>query len=67
MRLRVNVYRPIATAKGHRTVAAQARWHRVARSTMFRLLAGHPPANATAMQFAADCGVPVEALWERVA
>lgn len=67
MRLRVDVYKPIAVAKGHDTPAKQATWHGLGRSTMYRLLAGGNAESLTVMQIAADCGVPVEAIWQRVA
>lgn len=67
VRLRVDVYKPIAVALGHDTPAKQAEWHGVGRSTMYRLLAGEEPKSQTVMRIAADCGVPVEAIWERVA
>lgn len=67
MRLRVDVYKPIAIAKGHDSPRKQAVWHGLGRATMYRLLGGGAPESATAMRIAADCGVPVEAIWERVA
>jgi DNA-binding XRE family transcriptional regulator len=65
VRLRVAVYDAIARSKGFATVESQAAWHEVARSTMFRLRGGDDmPRLDTAMRMAADCGVPVEALFE---
>lgn len=61
------MYDAIATAKLHPTVESQAVWHELSRSTMFRLRAGEVPRLDTAMRIAADCGVPVEVIWERVA
>lgn len=65
VRLRVDVYDALAAAKGKRSVAAQARWHEVGRSTLFRLRAGEMPSMDTAMRMAADLGVAVEVIWER--
>jgi hypothetical protein len=67
VRLRVDVYDALAAAKGKRTVAAQAVWHEVGRSTLFRLRAGEMPSMDTAMRMAADLGVAVEVIFERVA
>lgn len=67
VRLRVQVYDTLAAAKGYRTVEAQARWHGLNRATLFDLRAGKTqPMAATAMGIAADLGVPVEVIWERV-
>jgi len=63
----VQVYDAIAAGLGHRTVASQAVWHGVARSAMFRFRSGGSPRLDTAMRMAADCGVPVETIFERVA
>jgi DNA-binding phage protein len=65
-RLRVEVYDTLAAAKGYSTVAAQAVWHGVSRSTMFRLRGGDMPSLSTALRIAADLGVAVEVIWERV-
>lgn len=63
-RLRLDVYDPIAKAMGYPTVTAQAAWHDLSRSQMHALRAGENiPRLDTAMQIAADCGVPVEALF----
>jgi DNA-binding phage protein len=67
VRLRVEVYGPIARARGYKTVVSQAAWHGLARSAMFRLLAGGAPSASTALRIAGDLGVPVEAIWERAA
>jgi hypothetical protein len=65
VRLRVEVYDALAAAKGKRTVAAQALWHEVGRSTLFRLRAGEMPRTDTATRMAADLGVAFEVIWER--
>lgn len=67
VRLRVGVYDALAAAKGYRTVESQAAWHGLARSSMFRLRGGDTPRLDTAMRIAADLGVAVEVIWERVA
>lgn len=67
VRLRTDVYDALAKAKGFPKPEAQAAWHGIARSAMFRLRAGGVPRLDTAMRIAADCGVPVEVIWERVA
>lgn len=67
VRLRTAVYLAHAVAKGHTTPAQQAAWHGIGRSTMYRLLAGGTPDALTVMGIAAQLGVPVEAIWERVA
>lgn len=67
VRLRTDVYDALAKAKGYPKPDAQAAWHGIARSAMFRLRAGGVPRLDTAMRIAADCGVPVEVIWERVA
>jgi hypothetical protein len=67
VRLRVAVYDALAAARGYTKVEAQANWHGIARSTLFRLRGGGVPEMATAMRMAVDLGVPVEVIWERVA
>lgn len=68
VRLKVDVYDALATAKGYRTVESQAALHGIHRATMHALRAGHNvPRLDTAMRFAADLGVPVETIWERAA
>jgi hypothetical protein len=68
VRLRLNVYEALATAKGYRTVESQANLHGIHRATMHALRAGeNVPRLDTAMRMAADLGVAVEVLWERVA
>jgi DNA-binding phage protein len=67
VRLRVAVYDALALSKGYTKVEAQASWHGIARSTLFRLRGGGVPEMATAMRMASDLGVPVEVIWERVA
>lgn len=63
-RLRLDVYDPIAKAKGYPKVQAQAAWHDLSRSQMHALRAGeNVPRLDTAMRIAADCGVPVEVLF----
>ena len=67
-RLRVEVYDQLAAAKGYTTVTAQAEWHGLNRTTMHALRAGdNVPRLDTAMRMAADLGVAVEVIWERVA
>jgi hypothetical protein len=63
----VDVYDALAASKGHPTVADQALWHEIGRSTLFRLRSGEMPRMDTAMRMAADLGVAVEVIWERVA
>lgn len=65
VKLRADRYRPLAVAKGHATVVSQAGWHGIARSSMFRILAGGAPMASTAARIAADLGVPFEFIWER--
>lgn len=68
VKLRVNVYDALATAKGYKTVESQAEWHGVHRSTMFRLREGRGDTSLSlAMRMAADLGTQVEVLFERVA
>lgn len=67
VRLRVEIYDALAASKGHRGVEAQAAWHELARSAMYRLRGGGVPRLDTTMRMAADCGVAVEVIWERVA
>lgn len=67
VRLLVDVYDRIARAKGYRSRAAQARWHGIAKSALFRIVGGGEPAIRTAVKMAADLGVPFEAIWERIA
>lgn len=68
VRLRVTVYDELAKAKGYPTVVSQAAWHGLNRATLFDLRAGRTvPLLDTAMDMAADLGVPVEVIWERVA
>lgn len=67
LRLRVDVYDAVAQAKGYPSRAAQARWHGLAVSTMWRLIAGGNPAAQTAARIANQAGVPFEAIWERAA
>lgn len=67
VRLRVGVYDALAEAKGYKTVASQATWHGLNRATLFDLRAGRTmPLLDTAMGIAADLGVAVEVIWERV-
>lgn len=67
VRLRVDVYDALARRKGHESVAAQAAWHGISVSQLFNLRAGRSmPGLDTAMRMAADLGVPVEVIWERV-
>jgi DNA-binding XRE family transcriptional regulator len=67
VRLRVDVYDALAAAKGYKTVEAQATWHGLNRATLFDLRAGKTsPLLATAMGIAADLGVAVEVVWERL-
>lgn len=65
VRLRTEVYDVLAAAKGYDTVASQAIWHGVARSTMFRLRSGGQPNLQIAARIAADLGVAVEVIWGR--
>lgn len=66
-RLRVDVYDMLAAAKGYTTVEGQADWHGLNRATLFDLRAGKTqPLLRTAMRMAADLGVAVEVIWERV-
>lgn len=65
VKLRTERYADLARAKGHPTVVSQALWHGIARSSMFRLLAGGAPMASTASRIAADLGVPFEFIWER--
>ncbi len=65
-RLRVAVYDALAAAKGYRTVAAQAEWHGLDRSTMFRVRSGQSAHLDTAMRMARDLGTTVEVLFEWV-
>lgn len=68
VRLRVEVYDTLASAKGYRSVEAQAKWHGLNRGTLFDLRAGHTqPLLDTAMRMASDLGVAVEVIWERTA
>lgn len=73
VRLRVGqdgkfVYDMLAAAKGYPSVASQARWHGVNRSTLFDMRAGtNLPRLDLAMRMAADLGVAVEVIFERVA
>ncbi len=67
VRLRADVYSELARAKGYVKVARQANWHGLARSSMFRLLAGGEPSASTAARIAADLGVAFEVIWERAA
>lgn len=68
VRLRVDVYDALAHAKGFTTVTAQAKAHGLDRTTMHALRAGeNVPRLDTAMRMAADLGVAVEVIWERVA
>lgn len=67
LRLRVDVYDAVAQAKGYPSRAAQARWHDLAVSSLFRLIAGGNPSAPTAARMAKQAGLPFEALWERVA
>jgi hypothetical protein len=66
VRLRTSVYDALAVAKGYTGAPAQARWHGIARSNMYRLRSGGRAELATAMRMAADLGVAVEVIWERV-
>ena len=67
VRLRLNVYEALAVAKGFGTVESQAKLHGIHRATMHALRAGeNVPRLDTAMRMAADLGVAVEVLWERV-
>lgn len=68
VRLRVEVYDTLAAAKGYPTVVSQAKWHDVNRATLFNLRAGETvPRLDLAMRMAADLGVAVEVIFERVA
>lgn len=68
VRLRTEIYDAIAASKGHSTAESQATWHGLARSAMYNLRGGQTvPRLDTAMRIAADCGVAVEVIWERVA
>jgi len=68
VRLRVDVYDTLAAARGATTVEAQATLHGLNRATLFDLRGGKTqPLLATAMRMAADLGVAVEVIWERVA
>lgn len=68
VRLRVDVYDALAAAKGYQTVEAKAEWHGIDRTTLFDLRGGKTtPRLDTAMRMAADLGVAVEVIWERVA
>lgn len=68
VRLRVEVYDRLAAAKGYTTVVSQAALHGLDRTHMYALKAGdNVPRLDTAMRIASDLGVPVEAIWERVA
>lgn len=66
VRLRTDMYDVLAASKGFATVAQQAKWHGLARSAMYRLRGGGVPHLDTAMRMAADCGVAVEVIWERL-
>jgi DNA-binding phage protein len=66
LRLRVDVYDPLAGAKGHPSVASQAEWHGLSRATLFRLRAGGPPGLDTALRIAEDLGVDLPVVWEQV-
>lgn len=66
VRLRTEVYDALAADKGYRTVESQVGWHGLTRSNWFRIRAGGPPRLDTAMRVAADLGVAVEVIWERV-
>lgn len=66
VRLRVAVYDTLAAAAGYRSPEAQAAWHGIARSRMYQLRSGGSPQLTTAMRMAADLGVAVEVIWERV-
>lgn len=62
------MYDALAKAKGYRTVVAQARWHGIGRQHMSDLRSGRQaPRLDTAMRIAADLGVAVEVIWERIA
>jgi len=68
VRLRLDVYDRLARAKGYVTVTSQAELHGINRATMHALRNGeNVPRLDTAMRFAADLGVAVEVIWERVA
>jgi DNA-binding XRE family transcriptional regulator len=68
VRLRVGVYDRLAASKGYVTVTAQAELHKLNRATMHALRNGeNVPRLDTAMRMAADLGVAVEVIWERVA
>lgn len=67
VRLKVDVYDRIARKLGYANPDEQAAWHGLARSAMYRIRGGGNPSAATMLRFAADCGVSVESLWERVA
>lgn len=67
VRLRVDVYDALARAKGYSTVESQAGWHGVHRATLFNLRSGATvPRLDLAMRMAADLGVSVEVIFERV-
>lgn len=68
VRLRVDVYDRLAAARGYDSVTSQAILHRLNRATMHALKNGeNVPRLDTAMRMAADLGVAVEVIWERVA
>lgn len=67
VQLDVAAYDRLAHAKGKRTRSAQAKWHGLARSAFYLLLGGGNPSAPTAARMAADCEVPFEAIWKRVA
>lgn len=67
VRLRVDVYDALAASKGYTSVESQATWHGLNRATLFDLRGGKTqPRLETAMRMAADLGVAVEVIWERV-
>ena len=66
-RLRTDVYRALAREKGYPSVTSLARLHDLSRQALYDLLNGAAvPGLATAMRMAADLGVAVEVIWERV-
>lgn len=66
VRLRVEEYRALATARGYTTVTALARLHGIGRDRLHDLMNGQTPNLPTAMRMAADLGTQVEVIWERI-
>ena len=63
-RLKVAAYDLIAKGKGRATRQAQADWHGISRSSLYRLLDGSNPSVKTALRMARDLGVSLETIWE---